>query len=204
MSAVCAMRDFLIFSLSVTSLHQILNVMSEPDCAADDSYLCSHASRCPLLIGPMSAFFLFVVVVSSASSLSAFGNGWSNCNRWTWGVDALGVIPGVYWQIVTRPVQWSGAASTCVVDDFASATRNAMCTVEGSPLAFALFLLSEWLVYGTLLRLVISAGFGRAFLPTAIIISLAFVIVFGQMLVSGWMRAGLADAENWVCSAPLP
>lgn len=178
MSVVCAMRDFLLLCLSFTGLNMVLNVMSEGG-LGDGADMYSHMHACPLFRDPWTFIFLLAVFSSSATSLMAFTRGWGNCERWTWGVDAMGIIPGLYFQMYTKPHTWWGSGH-CL--------DNAMCTVEASPLAFALFILGEWLVYGTIVRLILSAGFGVRMLPTGIIVSLGFVLSGFQYMISGMIR----------------
>ena len=197
MSTVCALRDFLLFTLSISSFHQTLHIISEPG-----AITASHSSMfmCPIMQSALTPIFLLLVVVTSGGSLAAYSRGWSNCNRVSWGVDAVGLIPGMFFQVMTRPQQWMSSAHceyspTCPPHSCAAANQTLpyplelqLCTVEHSPLANSMFMLGEWLVYGTMLRLVLSADFGRRFVPSLIVISQAVVVTGGMYYVAAILR----------------
>ena len=163
MSYVCAMRDFLIVALCASSLHTALFAWSARDEPA--SVLPPDTTvACPYYDG-WSVAFLALTLTSSATSLYAFANGWDNCERWTWGVDAVGVIPGILWQVSTRPAAYGVGGLPLAWDH---------CSYEHVPGAQVFHMLGEWLTYGTLLRLTHSAGFGVRLFPTTVILLTAF------------------------------
>lgn len=200
MSIVCAMRDFLIFAMATTSLHQMLNVASEGSAYAgtDESASRSRLHGCEVFTSPFSFACLALVILTSARSLYVYSNGGINHARWTWAVDAAGLVPGIYFQITTRPIAWWGAYSQCVLEGDATYVDAALefhqqCSLETSPTAFCLFLLSEWLLYGTLLRLTVSAQFGQNVTNTTLIILCTLGVAGVQYWVANAMRDGVTQ-----------
>lgn len=156
------MRDFVIFALSFSSLHTTVFALSARGESA--AVLPEHTTvHCPYF-DAWSLLFLLLVFSTSGVSLYASAKGWDTCSRWTWAVDASGVLPGMLWQISTRPSSY-GMGSLPLAWDF--------CSHEHVPAAQLFRMLGEWLTYGSLLRLTQSAGFGTRLAPSILIVSIA-------------------------------
>lgn len=182
MSVVCAMRDFAIFALCFSSLHTALYAYAARD--EEPAVLPAGATvHCPYF-DAWSIVFLALVLASSSVSLSAFARGWDNCERWTWVVDGLGILPGILWQISTRPAAYGMGGLVAEWEQ---------CSYEHVPIAQIFRMLGEWLTYGMLLRLTQSAGFGRQLVPS-------FVVIAGAVVLSGFMYV-LASLFRDVLSA---
>ena len=124
MTSICNMRDFLIFALSFSCMHTTMFALS-----AREEVLSSLPTRttiyCPYFDW-WSFLFLLLILATSGVSLYAFARGWDACNRWTWIVDASGVLPGILWQISTRPASYGMGGLTHAWD---------YCSYEHTPSA---------------------------------------------------------------------
>lgn len=160
---MCAMRDFLLITLSFNAFHVTLNVMAE------DEDTVSSISQCPF-VKWYSSILLLCLLTCSITSLAAYARGWSNCSRVTWAVDCVGVLPGIFWIVTTKPYGWFAAANV------------PGCSIAETPLALVFWLIGEWLTWGTITRLVISTQFGVDMLNTLIVI----------------LGAGLLSALNFI------
>ena len=134
-NSLCAMRDFLLMTLSFSALHTGFNV------------LVSGADPCPY-----ERWYSFAGIVlvfgASSSSLATYAAGWPSCYRVAWSVDALGLLPGIFWQITTKPDGWFAAVPV------------AGCSVSETPTALLYWILGEWLTFGVVLRACLLFGFG--------------------------------------------
>lgn len=144
MQTLCAMRDFMLVAISFSALHIGVNLLA----TGDD--LCPYA-RWYSLAG------VGAVLSSSATSLVAYSAGWPNCGRVAWSVDGLGLLPGIFWQITTKPDGWFAAVPV------------AGCSVLESPVAVLFWVLGEWLTFGVVLRA--CAFFSFAPRPTVLVLA---------------------------------
>ena len=177
MTLVCTMRDFLIFALCFSSLHTTMFALNarEEDAAALPPNTSIH---CPYYDW-WSFLFLMLIMGTSGLSLYASVKGWGSCERWTWVVDATGILPGILWQISTRPASYGVGALTHEWD---------YCGYEHNPSAQLFRMLGEWLTYGALLRLTQSAGFGTRLFPTLVILFLAVALSGAMYVLAAVMR----------------
>lgn len=187
MTSICAMRDFLIFILCFSSLHTTIFAVSARGESAnllprDTTVHCPYFDSWSLL-------FLTLILASSGLSLTAFMKGWNTCNRWTWVVDATGIVPGILWQISTRPAAYGVGGLTLAWDQ---------CSYEHVPAAQLFRMLGEWLTYGTLLRLTQSAGFGTRLIPSIVIVSVAIVSSGVMYIMSSYFREIMSNRLVYV------
>lgn len=183
MPVLCAMRDFLIFALSASSLHTALYATAAREM---DAHLLPAASSvgCPYF-DAWSVVFLAGVTAGSGASLVAFTRGWESSGRWTWAVDLLGMVPGMLWMVSTRAAAYGMGGLTTAWDH---------CSEEHVPAALVLSMLGGWLTYGTILRLcTMDIGFGTRPLPTCAV-ALGSVALTALQYVIAWLfRERLAD-----------
>jgi hypothetical protein len=179
------MRDFLIFILCFSSLHTTLFALNARE--LDPAALPPRTSiHCPYYDW-WSLLFLLLIFGTSGLSLYASVKGWGSCERWTWVVDATGILPGILWQISTRPASYGVGGLTHDWD---------YCGYEHNPSAQLFRMLGEWLTYGAILRLTQSADFGTHLLPTVVIVFLAIVLSGAMYVLAAVMRDMLALRDH--------
>ena len=178
------MRDFLVFALCFSSLHTTMFSLSARG-EAPTSLPPETTIDCPYFDW-WSLLCLLLICSTSGLSLYASAKGWDTCDRWTWVVDASGLLPGILWQISTRPASYGVGGLTLSWDK---------CSYEHVPAAQVFRMLGEWLTYGALLRLTQSAGFGTRFVPSLVIVSLAVVLSGLMYILSSFLRESLAARE---------
>lgn len=185
MTSICTMRDFLIFALCFSSLHTTmfaLNARSE-----SPSVLPAQTTiHCPYFDW-WSFVFLLLIFATSGVSLYAYVKEWGTCNRWTWIVDASGILPGILWQISTRPASYGVGGLTHAWD---------FCSYEHAPSAQLFRMLGEWLTYGAVLRLTQSADFGTRLLPTMVVLLISIALSGAMYILASMLRDMLALRDN--------
>lgn len=147
MERLLTARESAVLALSFSAVHVGTNVL------ADDSV----APRCPYdeawgLVASVGTFLLFALVA------------WAEAHAWRphWRLphvrDVVGLVPGIWFQITTKPAAF-----------FASVPVEG-CDMRSSGYAMALWILGEMLTFGAGLRLATAWGFGRRAWPTVAIV----------------------------------
>ena len=175
---LAALRDFLVLSLAFTSLHTSLYASASRSLTPLPS---GSTVDCPYY-DAWSVVFLFMVATSAAASLNASTRGWDVHARWLWSVDAVGLVPGIYWQVATRPAYLGMGGLTHSWE---------RCGYEAVPAAHTLLMLGDLLTYGMLLRACMTTGFGRRAFPTGVVVSAVFAISGLQYWFAAQFRANL-------------
>lgn len=168
-NGICAMRDFLLVTLSFSASNLILNVLSE------DENTISYLSACPYLQW-YSFLFTLSVLGCSLTGLVAYARNWSNCSRVTWAVDCVGVLPGLFWIATTKPYGWYAAVNV------------PGCSVKETPISIVFWIIGEWLTWGSIVRLCVSADFGKNILNTLIVLFYTLFLSALSYVMSGWLR----------------
>lgn len=139
----------------------MLSADTEPRCAYDSPFGFS-------LI--LSTFIAQAIGLTFASYESPYALAAS------WIVDALGLAPGIYLQMVTKPYGgW-----------FGSVPSNS-CSMRESGYAMALWIVGELLTFGAGLRVAVAVDFGRNVFNTIIVIVAAFTLQLLVGLAAEWL-----------------
>lgn len=157
MESLVAGRDGAVLTLSFSAVHVGLNVLSTDDVAP----------RCPYdelggFLMSLGTFLLF--------AFAALAPLWPPARRFQTSIphvrDAIGIVPGIWFQITTKP------------DGFFAGVPVESCDMRASGYAMALWILGEMLTFGAALRLGQAWGFGRRLAPTV-------GIVLGALALQG-------------------
>lgn len=156
--ALSAFKSYLILVLSFSGAHIGLNMLAsttEPRCAYDSGF---------------GFALLAITFTTQAVGLALDQTRWAS-----WAVDAIGLVPGIYLQLVTKPRGgWFGAIP------------QENCSMRESGYAMALWTLGELLTFGAGLRVAVAVDFGRNAFNTGVFILAAFVLQLILGMAPDW------------------
>lgn len=145
MEQILHAREFAVLTLSSSALHVGLNQLAIGDtsCPYDE----------PLSVVLMLGVFLAFVFAA-----------WQRRPHVDLARDVLALVPGIWFQITTKP------------PGFYAGVPVEGCDMRSSGYAQALWLLGELLTFGATVPLARAAGFGRTWAATATVIAAAFAL----------------------------
>lgn len=165
-------RNFAVLTLSFSAAHVGANMLGQED------------RPCPYdgvagLVASVGTFLLYALAAWAAATWGRAGG-----ERWRRAVpyvpyvrDALGIVPGVWFQITVKP---EGFYAGVPVDG---------CDMRHSGYAMALWVLGEMLTFGAALHLISAIGFGRNVGATVGVVIAAAVL----QALTGVAAASLAE-----------
>ena len=163
MDTLVTARDGAVLTLSFSAVHIGVNVLAD-----------GVAPRCPYdgvggLVASVGTFLLFAFVAwAEARGWGIDGTGSRTRALLPYVRDAVGLVPGVWFQITSKP------------EGFYAGVPVEGCDMRSSGYAMALWILGEMLTFGAALRLGRAWEFGTKLWPTLWILAAAVAL---QMLV---------------------
>ena len=158
-------REYAILLLSFSALHVGANMLS-----LDTPAPCAY-DRVGGLLMSLTVFALYTASAWAQHARSAHA-------QWLVHVaDGAGIVPGIFFQITTKPDGW-----------YAAVPADG-CSMRESGYAASLWLLGELLTFGAAVRLATAVGFGRNVLNTAIVVASAFALQFSTALAADALNA---------------
>lgn len=154
-------RQFAILALAFTAAHVGVNVLA----VEVQTTLCPYDRWYGLL--PTA-----VVLGTYGTAMWTRVHEFPRAQAFEWAADVIGIVPGIWWQITTKPDGW-----------FASVPVE-HCSLRDSGYAMALWLLGELLTFGAAVNIAAAVNFGRNQLNTVVVVLAAVALLFASGMVA--------------------